>query len=74
MKKLKSWIEYRLVWFSDAYLRRKEKVAIWIAWHLPRWLVYWCAIRLLSEMTKKDEMVGVEVPNMKAMDLLSLWT
>jgi len=22
-----------------------EKTVIWIAWHLPRSLVYWCAIR-----------------------------
>ena len=23
----------------------KEKVQIWVAWHLPRWVVYWATVR-----------------------------
>ncbi len=25
-----------------------EKICIWIAFHLPRQLVYWCAIRVMT--------------------------
>lgn len=29
----------------------KEKIICWIAFHLPRYLIYWCAIRLLKQAT-----------------------
>ncbi len=61
-------------WRMKMWIRMKrEKVAIWIAWHVPRWLVYWCAIRLASEGSAADEMVGYEVPDMSATELLRLW-
>jgi hypothetical protein len=28
---------------------RIEKFWIWVAWRMPRELVYWCAIRLLTD-------------------------
>lgn len=27
------------------------RVARWIAWHLPRSVVYWCGVRLFAEAT-----------------------
>lgn len=30
----------------------KDTIAMWIAWHLPRWLVYWCSIRLMAHATQ----------------------
>jgi hypothetical protein len=43
-----------------------------IAWLLPKKLVYWCAIRLLSHATvgKYNNQV---VPDLKAMDALERW-
>lgn len=29
----------------------KEKILIWIVWHLPRTIVYWCSIRLMAYAT-----------------------
>ena len=29
----------------------KDKVWMWIAWHLPKELVKWCAIRLMAHAT-----------------------
>lgn len=29
----------------------KEKVLVWVVWRLPRSLVYWCAVRLMSAAT-----------------------
>ena len=32
--------------------RRREAFQTWVAWHVaPRWLVYWCAVRLMSHAT-----------------------
>lgn len=35
-------------WVKWKYRDAKEEITMWIAWHIPRWLVYLCAIRLLS--------------------------
>ena len=31
--------------------KRAEKVVSWVAWHLPEYLVYWCALRVLAFAT-----------------------
>lgn len=50
----------------------KDKIAMWIAWHLPRWLVYWCAIRLNAHATQG--VWGNESPNdISIMDALGRW-
>jgi hypothetical protein len=28
-----------------------EEAYMWLAWHLPKRLVYWCAIRLMAHAT-----------------------
>lgn len=30
---------------------KKDKLMMAIAWAMPRWLVYWCAIRLMAHAT-----------------------
>ena len=32
-----------------------ERLPRWIAWHLPRWIVYWCYIRLVATSMREDE-------------------
>lgn len=51
----------------------KEKIAIWIAWRLPRRLVMWCAIRLMANATQGQYDTQI-VPELKAMDALQRWT
>jgi hypothetical protein len=48
------------------------KVAAWIAWRLPRKVVYWCAIRLMANATvgPYDSQI---VPNLTAIDALKRW-
>ena len=48
------------------------RVWAWIAWRLPRKLVYWAAIRLLSHATvgKYGDQI---VPELLAMDALGRW-
>lgn len=36
---------WELVWW---WQRVEEKVLMWLAWHLPRGVVYWAAIRLMT--------------------------
>ena len=47
-----------------------EKLCIWLAWKMPRQLVYWCAIRLNAHATA----AGYEtVPELTVMDALKRW-
>lgn len=36
-------------WIRLDTAQRTEKAAMWLAWHAPRWLVRWCAIRLMVQ-------------------------
>lgn len=58
-------LKYRLKKFS-------EKLIMDLAWSLPRILVYWCAIRLISHATtgKYGDQI---VPELLAMDALQRW-
>lgn len=58
-------IEYRLN-------RLQEKVWMWLAWHLPRTLVYWCAVRLMAHATtgKYGETI---VPDLTCLQALNRW-
>ena len=50
----------------------KEKIAIFIAWRLPRYLIMWCAIRLMAYATQ-GEYSNTVVPDLTAMDALQRW-
>ena len=49
-----------------------EKAYFWLAWHLPRRLVYWCAIRVVGYATtgRYDHTI---VPELTASDALQRW-
>lgn len=51
---------------------------MWIAWHLPRRLVYWCTIRVATHEPKhltQQEFIDWEiVPSRRFTDGLRLWT
>ena len=50
----------------------KEKVQFWIAWKMPRWLVYFCSVRLMAHATQGENGDTV-VPELTAMDALKRW-
>lgn len=52
--------------------RRIEKIQLAVAWALPRWLVYWAAIRLMAHATQ-DQYSNQIVPELTAMDALKRW-
>ena len=49
-----------------------EKIWMWIAWHLPRTLVMWCAVRVGSHATTGQYSSQV-VPDLSFMDALKRW-
>jgi hypothetical protein len=51
---------------------RAEKIWQWLAWRLPRGLVYWCAIRVMAHATTGRYGTTV-VPELPAMEALSRW-
>lgn len=50
----------------------REKFTIWVAWHLPRSVVYWCAIRLMAAATVPPYGDQI-VPELMAFDALKRW-
>ena len=50
----------------------KDRFYCWLAWLLPRRLVYWAAIRVCARATVK-EYSGQEVPKLKALEALERW-
>lgn len=56
----------------QAYVVLRERFTMWIAWKMPRYLVMWCAIRLLSHATTGKYSTTV-VPDLLAMDALKRW-
>jgi hypothetical protein len=50
----------------------REKLARWIAWHLPKCIVYWAAVRLLAHATA-GKYSETSVPDLSAMDALRRW-
>lgn len=49
-----------------------QKAQLWIAWKLPRWLVYWATIRLAAHATMGRHS-GTVVPDLTVMDALQRW-
>jgi hypothetical protein len=49
-----------------------ERFVMWLAWRLPRRVVYWCAVRLGGAATAGRYSSQV-VPDLKFMDALQRW-
>ena len=54
------------------FRRPLEKMRLAFVWRLPRWLVYWCAIRLIAHATQGAHSNQI-VPDLSAMDALKRW-
>lgn len=51
----------------------KDKMAMWIAWHLPRRVVKWAAVRLIAYATQGQYGTTI-VPGLTALDALQRWS
>jgi hypothetical protein len=49
-----------------------ERFQMWLAWHCPKWLAYWCAIRVVAHATQ-GQYGNTVVPELPAMDALNRW-
>ncbi len=49
-----------------------DNIQMWIAWKMPRWLVKWCAVRLMAHATAGRWGHQI-VPELAAMDALQRW-
>lgn len=41
-------------WRTPWWRRNAQKLKTSIAWSMPRWLVYWCFVRVVSEGTTHE--------------------
>ena len=53
-------------------MRRRDRIWKWIAYHLPRRLVYWAAMRMLAEATT-GPYAHQEVPKLTFMMGVARW-
>ena len=51
---------------------RKEKLMMWISWKMPKWLVYFCAIRLGANATTGKYSNQI-VTDLSFIDALKRW-
>ncbi len=51
---------------------RGTKLAMAIVWWLPKWVVYWCSVRLMAHATTGKWSKQV-VPELTALDALKRW-
>ena len=58
--------------FKYEFNKAKEKLQMWLAWKLPKWLVMWASVRLMANATQGDYS-GVIVPELTALDALKRW-
>ncbi len=49
-----------------------DKIQMWIAWKMPRWLVKWCTVRLLAHATA-GEWDDQLVPDLTGIEALDRW-
>ncbi len=49
-----------------------EKCLMWIAWHLPKHIVYFCAIRVAAHATTGKYSNQI-VPDLTALDAIKRW-
>ena len=52
--------------------KQLERLVRWVAWHLPRYLVMWCYIRVVAYATT-GKYGNTVVPELTAMDALRRW-
>lgn len=52
--------------------KRRERFHTWVAWRVPKWLAYWCAIRVIANGTTGPHANQV-VPELTAMEALERW-
>lgn len=69
---MREWISWQRHLFWIWRVRQSERIAMAIAWRLPRYLVYWCAIRLMAHATT-GEYGSTVVPELPAMEALKRW-
>ena len=50
-----------------------EKLQVFVAWKTPRWLVYWCSVRLLANATTGKNS-HVVVPELTGVSALKSWS
>jgi len=59
-------------WLKSLKGRTKERVSMWIAWHLPKYIVLWCAYRVAAHAVS-GKWENEEVPSVTMMDAIARW-
>ena len=65
-------IAERVLMVQLGWRKQRERLVMWIAWHVPKWLAYWCFIRVAAHATT-GEWSGSVPHNVSIMDALERW-
>ncbi len=62
-----------LMWYGNWQQHHQlERLQIWVAWRMPRWLVMWATLRLVSHATTGSYR-DTCVPELTVMDAIKRW-
>jgi hypothetical protein len=53
-------------------IKRADNWWSWLAWHMPRRLAYWCAVRVFVHATG-EEWSSEEVPEVTCLEAMRRW-
>ena len=66
-------IAQRVIWrYRHRWQRQRERTVMWLAWHLPRWLVTWAYVRVVANGTT-GEYDGTVPYHLDVMECLRRW-
>jgi hypothetical protein len=67
------WLnDLRWFWGYEVMDKRRTMLMRTVAWRMPRWLVYWCGIRLFAHGTT-GRYGHTVAPELTVMDALERW-
>lgn len=67
---MKNWWKYQV---RPALHARVEACQMWVAWHLPNWLVRWTYIRVVATASSTPALCHTHAPDIRAMDALAAY-
>jgi hypothetical protein len=57
---------------QDGWRRQRERLVMWVAWHLPRHLAYWAFVRVAAAATT-GEWSGSVPDQVSVMEAMRRW-
>jgi len=72
MSRVWDGLSWKKIYIKYRYHIIKENLVMWIAWHLPRYLVMWCYVRIAT-YALAGKYSNTDISTLTVMEALSRW-